>query len=173
MELSATHLLLIKLDTNDGANYDINRNTVCLILQDSGLCSIFSITFIKHSKVMSNCGLFPQFLYYTLYRKPYILALVTMFEISAWVFWLFFFKAILCCLSFPPSIWNPALSLSQVSTMGALLLITLGETLNHFMYRILLWPKYIHTSNLSFLNKLIILLLFLNTLVITIHITSP
>lgn len=42
---------------------------------------------------MSNFGLFPQFLYYTLYRKSNILVLVTTFEISAWwgfgLFWFF------------------------------------------------------------------------------------
>lgn len=172
MELSAIPLLLIKLDTNDGANYDINRNTVCLILQDSGLCSIFSITFIKHSKVMSNLGLFPQVLYYTLDWK-FNCSGDNVWNISLVFYHWVIFKAILCCLSFPPSIGNPTLSLSQVSIMGVLLLIPLGETLNHFMYKIPLLPRYIHTFHLSFLNKIIILLLFLNALVTIIHITSP
>lgn len=127
MELSAIPLLLIKLDTNDGANYDINRNTVCLILQDSGLCSIFSITFIKHSKVMSNLGLFPQVLYYTLDWK-FNCSGDNVWNISLVFYHWVIFKAILCCLSFPPSIGNPTLSLSQVSIMGVLLLIPLGET---------------------------------------------
>lgn len=130
----------------------INRNTVCLILQDSGLCSIFSITLIKHSKVMSNFGLFPPFLY-TPYRKSYILALLTEC-LKYQPGWLFFyhwviFKAILCCLSFPSSIKSSTLSLSQISIMGVLLLVILGETLNLFMHKILLLPRYIQSQLLK------------------------
>lgn len=141
---------------------------------------LLTITLIKHSKVMSNLGLFPQFLY-ALYKKSYILGLVTeclKYQLGgSRVRGRFnhhvIFKAILCFLSLPSSIRNPTLSPSQVSIMGVLVLVTLTETLNLFMYKIPLLPRYIPTFHLSFLNKMMIALLFQNALVTIIHITSP
>lgn len=134
MELSAIHLLLIKLDTNDGANYDINRNTAETRVLKNQADTIFSITLIKHRKVMSNFSLFLPFLY-TSYRKSYILALVTeclKYQPGFLLYHQVISKAILCCLSFPFSIGNPTLPLPQVSTVAVLLLVTLKRNSQPF-----------------------------------------